>query len=282
LRKAGSTWLARALAQGLLVGGRDVLVQPRERFEERTLVDLGHQLAIDLRQHPLEHTARRHPAERLALAQQRQFLVDTLRVGCHARQHLLDLFALVHRAGLQQAREAALETPERAQAHAAKTDEGLEAQPVFVLVDEDVERGAVPCRQAGALEATRLRQGAAAGRITCGHRLRRDVFEAVAPAVVAEEGGPLGVGLHHRVPARFEQGMQAARLRRVDLVGGPRRQQRAQRQAARGQQSDQGQGGHRHSSAVVIGWQGRNLAPRQGPRHPMLDVPLNRPRHPGC
>ena len=129
--------------QCLLVGGGNVFAEARERLEEGALVDLRVELPVDRRQHPVEHGARWHPAQLDAFAQPRQFLIDALRVRGQTREHLLGVAALAHRARTQQVGEVGVKTAQRAQAHRAVAEEGLETQLLLQLQHEDVERDPV-------------------------------------------------------------------------------------------------------------------------------------------
>ena len=81
------------------------------------------ELGVDLRQRALQHRTRRHPAQRHAFTQPRQFLLNPRRERRLPGKQLLDLGAACHRRGAHQVGEIGLEAAERADGHAAKTDE---------------------------------------------------------------------------------------------------------------------------------------------------------------
>ena len=210
----------RPFLQGGPLRPGDVAAEAGERLEERTAVEPGAQLPVELRQDAFENRARRHPAEGHAFAQEGELLIDASRVRGKARQDLLGVALRRRRAGAQQLGQPALEAALRSEREAAKADEALHPQLLLELVDEDVERDLVGRRQAFARDRLGLGQLAPGARVVGGFALARGVEELVAVAVVADEGRPLGVALHRRFPRRIEQRLQLARRDRVDGLGG--------------------------------------------------------------
>jgi hypothetical protein len=100
---------SRARLQGRPLRLRNAAAETAEGLEERAPVRRRAQLQIELREDAVEHRARRHPAERHALAQERELLVEPTRVGGHARQDLLDVARRRDRTGAQELGQRALE-----------------------------------------------------------------------------------------------------------------------------------------------------------------------------
>ena len=179
-------------AQALLLGRRHVGPELGEGFEERAGFTSRGDLLVERRQHPLQHRTRRHPAERLTFAQPHQLLVDAVRIGVHARQHIVGLLGGGGRAGLQQPREVALKTAECPERHASVTDQRFFAQRFVGLVDEQVERGLLGRREPVAADRFRLGEFAAGFGISGRLGLGRGIGQPIVVAVVALAGGVFG------------------------------------------------------------------------------------------
>ena len=212
----------------------NVAAEAGEGLEERAAVGRGAELLIELREHALENRARRHPAERHAFAQESQLLVDPSRVRGQARQDLLGVALRGRGAGAQQLRQVALKAALRSEREAAKADEALHAQLLLELVDEDLERDLVGRAQAIARDRLGFGELAPGACVVGGLALARGIEQLVAVAVVADEGRPLGVAPHRRLPRGVEQRLQLARRGRVDGLGAG---------AGRAQQRDAGRDG---------------------------------------